>query len=145
DRLARCAVLQRTAAGPAVPGPKPAPCPKRREVAQVGIGNQDDVAAGAAVASVRAALRDMLLAAEVQAAVAAATRLHADAGAVVEHACLVAGAVDFDEAALAALTERDRSGASGEDRVVTADAGTRARTKPGAPLAHDDHPRLHFL
>src|SRR5205814_9876631 len=101
DRLPGRAVLQRTAAGLAVPRPEPAPRAKRREVAQVGVGDQDDVAAGAAVAAVGAALRDVLLAAEVQAPVAAATRLHADAGAVVEHACLVAGAVDFDEAALA--------------------------------------------
>src|SRR5439155_10028662 len=145
DRLPGRSVLQRTAAGLAVPCFEPAPRTKCGEVAQVGIRNQDDVAAGAAVAAVRAALRDVLLPAEVQAAVAAATRLHADAGAVVEHAGLVAGAVDFDEAALAALTERDGSGASGEDRVVTADAGARARTELRAALAHEDHPGLHFL
>src|SRR5205814_10181298 len=99
--LARRSVLQRAAARLALPRLEPAACAERGEVAQVGIGHEDDVAAGSAVAAVGAALRDVLLAAEVQAAVAAATRLHADAGAVVEHASLVAGAVDFDEAALA--------------------------------------------
>src|SRR5207253_10567058 len=113
--------------------------------ARVGAGRRDALAAGAAVAAVGAALRGVLRAGEVRAAAAAAPRLHADAGAVVEHACLVAGAVDFDEAALAALTKRDRSGASGEDRVVTADAGARAGTELRAALAYEDHPGLHFL
>ena len=57
-----------------------------REVAQVGVGDEDDVAAAAAVAAVRAALRHELLAPEAEAAVAAATRLDADADAIVEHA-----------------------------------------------------------
>src|SRR5207248_4256399 len=96
-------------------------------------------------AAVGAALGGGLLAAEVQAAAAAATRLHADAGAVVEHGRLVAGAVDFDEAPLPALAERDGSGAGGEDRVVTADARARAGSELRPALAHEDHPGLHFL
>src|SRR5207302_7060998 len=82
DRLSRCSVLQRAAAGLPVSRLEPAPRTECGEIAQVGIGDQDNVAAGTAVAAVGATLRDVLLAAEVQAAVAPATRLHADAGAV---------------------------------------------------------------
>ena len=57
-----------------------------REVAQIGVGDEDDVAAAAAVAAVRPALGDELLASEAEAAVAAAARLDADADAIVEHA-----------------------------------------------------------
>jgi hypothetical protein len=51
------------------------------------VGRDHDVTAATAVAAVRAAPRHVLLAAEAQAAVAAATRLHLDAGAVREHEC----------------------------------------------------------
>jgi hypothetical protein len=55
-----------------------------REVTEVGVRKEDDVAAVAAVAAVRAALRHVLLAAEAERAVAAATASHLDAGAIVE-------------------------------------------------------------
>ena len=57
-----------------------------REIAQIGVGNEDDVAAAAAVAAVRPALGHELLAPEAEAAVAAAARLDANADAIVEHA-----------------------------------------------------------
>src|SRR5207253_1579794 len=79
DRFARGAVFQGTAARLAVPGLEPAAGAIGGEIAQVGIGDEDDVAPGAAVTTVGTTLRDVLLTAEVQAAVAAATRLHADA------------------------------------------------------------------
>ena len=56
------------------------------QVAQVGVGDEDDVAALAAVAAVGPALGHVLLPPEAQAAVAAAAALHVDARAVVEHA-----------------------------------------------------------
>ena len=58
--------------------------PEAGEVAQSRVGSEDDVAAAAAVAAVGTALRHVLLAPEAQAAVAAAARLHLDAGAIVE-------------------------------------------------------------
>jgi len=64
---------------------EPALAPEPREVAQVLVGRQHDVATLAAVAAVGPALRDVLLAAEAQRAVAAAPRLHVNAGAVAEH------------------------------------------------------------
>ena len=62
---------------------------KGGEIAEIGVGSQNDIAARAAVTTVGSTLRDMLLAAEMQAAVTAATRLHMDAGAVVKHVRLV--------------------------------------------------------
>ena len=56
-----------------------------REIAPVGVGDQDHVAAAAAVAAVRAAARHELLPAEADRAVAAAARLDLDAGAVCQH------------------------------------------------------------
>ena len=85
DGLARGAVLQRAAAGLAVARLEPPLRAERREVAQVRVRDEDDVSARAAVAAVGTTLRDVLLTPKVQAAVAAATRLHVDAGAVVEH------------------------------------------------------------
>jgi hypothetical protein len=85
DRLAGGAVLEGSAAGIASAGLEPAAPPEAGEVAEVRVRNEDDVAAGAAVAAVGPALRDVLLTAEVQAAVTPATRLHVDARAVVEH------------------------------------------------------------
>ena len=87
DRLAGRAVLERAAPGLAVCCPEPSLRAKRGQVAQVAIRDEDHVAAGPAVAAVRPTLRHVLLAPEVQAAVTAATRLHVDAGAVVEHEC----------------------------------------------------------
>ena len=58
------AVLARAAAVPAPLGLDPLAPLQRREVAQRRVGEQHDVAAVAAVAAVRAALRDELLAAE---------------------------------------------------------------------------------
>ena len=55
------------------------------EVAQVGVGHEDDVAAVAAVAAVGAALRHVLLTPEREGAVAAAPAFDADPRAVVEH------------------------------------------------------------
>ncbi len=54
------------------------------EVAQVGVGEQHDVAPVAAVTAVRPALGDELLAPERHASVAAAAALHDDAGTIVE-------------------------------------------------------------
>ena len=58
---------------------------KLGQVAQVGIGHQFDVSAVAAVAAVRAAAGHELLAAEADAAIAAAAALHEDGGAIGEH------------------------------------------------------------
>src|SRR5262249_49720215 len=58
---------------------------------------------------------------------------------------LAGGADDRDEAALAGRPRGDLAVAPREDRVVTAEAHARARAKPGAALAHDDHPGLHVL
>ena len=58
---------------------------ERGEVAQVGVGDQQDVAAAAAVAAVRPTLGDELLPAEREPAVAPAPGLHRDAGPIVEH------------------------------------------------------------
>jgi hypothetical protein len=63
-----------------------APGPEAREVAQIGVGEKDDVASVAAVAAVGPSLRNVLLPPEAQRAVAPAARPHCNAGAVVEHA-----------------------------------------------------------
>jgi hypothetical protein len=57
---------------------------KEGEIAQVGVCHEGDVAALPAVAAVRPALGDVLLAAKADRAVAAATALDRDAGLVVE-------------------------------------------------------------
>jgi hypothetical protein len=54
------------------------------EVSEVGIGNEDDIAAAPAVATVRASLRDVLLATEAKCAVPAAAGLDTDLGVIVE-------------------------------------------------------------
>ncbi len=64
---------------------EPALALEEREVAAVGIGDEDDVAAIAAVTAVGTALRHVLLAPEAERAVAAAAASHLDAGAIVEH------------------------------------------------------------
>jgi hypothetical protein len=58
---------------------------EERKVAQIGVGQQDDVAAVSTVAAVRASLGDVFLPPEAERPVAAAAPAHLDAGAVVEH------------------------------------------------------------
>jgi hypothetical protein len=55
------------------------------EIAEIGVGHHDDVAAVAAVTAVRTALRNVLLAPEADGAVPAATAAGDDAGAILEH------------------------------------------------------------
>ena len=71
--------------GPAVSGLEPLLAREAGEVAPVRVGDDDHVAAAAPVAAVGPALRDLLLAAEAQAAVASAARLDANLGSIVEH------------------------------------------------------------
>ena len=85
DVVAVRAVLLPAAAGTAAAGGEPLLAREARQVAPARIGHGDDVAPAAAVAAVRPALRDMLLTAEAEPAVAAAARLDADLGSVVEH------------------------------------------------------------
>src|SRR5512133_93514 len=85
----------------------------------------------------------MLLSPEAQRTVAAAPGLHPDARAIVKHLLLRGG--DCDDAPLAACLEFDRAVAGGEDRVVSADPGTGPGAELRAPLADEDHPRLHGL
>ena len=77
---------------------------KTREVAQIRVGDEDDIAAAAAVTAIRAAFRDIFFPAEAQRAVAAAARLHVNAGAVVEHRPYSV----TDEASLAMPFKRSR-------------------------------------
>ena len=78
-------MLAAAAARAALAGLEPVARAESRQVAQVGVGDEHDVAAGAAVAAVRPALGHVLLAPEAERPVAAAPGLHVDAGAVVEH------------------------------------------------------------
>src|SRR5581483_1824137 len=57
----------------------------------------------------------------------------------------LAGVDDRDRAALAARPELDLAVLGGEDRVVAADARTRAGPEASAALAHEDHPGLNVL
>jgi hypothetical protein len=82
---ARGTVLQRSAAAAAAARPDVLIRPERRQIAEIVIRDQDDVAARTAVAAVRPAFRNMLLPAERQAAVATAAGLHVKPDAVVEH------------------------------------------------------------
>ena len=82
---ARGTVLQRTAAASAAAGLDVLIRAKRRQIAEVVIRDEHDVAARAAVAAVRPSLGNVLLPAKGEAAVAAAARLHVDSDAVVEH------------------------------------------------------------
>ena len=83
--LPRGAVLSRAAPVPAARGREPAARAEPREITQVRVDHRDDVAAGTAVTAVRAPLGHVLLAPEAERAVAAAPRLHLDAGAIREH------------------------------------------------------------
>src|SRR5262249_62399142 len=85
DTLAVGAVLAGAAASPPAPALELALAAEARQVAQVRFCDKDDVAAAAAVPAAGAAFRDVLLAPKAQRAVAAAPRLHVNAGAVVEH------------------------------------------------------------
>ena len=60
--------------------------PELGQVAQVGVGDQLDVAAVSAVAAVRPPAGHELLATEADAAVTAAAALHEDGGPIREHA-----------------------------------------------------------
>jgi hypothetical protein len=57
------------------------------EVAAVGIGDEHDVSAVAAVSPVGPAFGHVLLTPEAQRAVASTAATHLDAGAIVEHGC----------------------------------------------------------
>ena len=71
--------------GPPRPATYRRPGAKRREVAQVRIGDEHDVTARAAVTPVGAATRYVLLAPEAERAVSTTPGDRGDAGAVVEH------------------------------------------------------------
>ena len=83
--LAGGAVLQRAAAASASLRLEALIRPEARQVAQVRLGHEHHVAAGAAVPAVRTALRHVLLAAEREAAVTPPAGLHVDACTIVEH------------------------------------------------------------
>src|SRR5437763_17054630 len=78
-------MLTRAAAVAAPPALERPFASKARQVAQIRIGNKEDVSATTTVAPVGAAFRNVLLAPKAQRAVAAAPRLHMNAGAVAEH------------------------------------------------------------
>jgi len=78
-------VLQRAAPVAAAAGLHALIRPERREVTQILLGEENDIAAGTPVAAIRTAFRNVLLAAKREAAVATPPRLHVDAGAIVEH------------------------------------------------------------
>src|SRR5262249_43773400 len=86
DRLSAGAVLPGAAAVRTATGPQEVAPLDGRQVAEVRVRDEDDVAAGPAVAAVRPALRHVLLAAEADRAVSPASGLHLDARPVVEHA-----------------------------------------------------------
>ena len=79
------AVLAGATTVASAPGGEPRLAPERREIAQIGFRDDHDVAATAAVASVRPTLRHVLLAAEREATVAASPGRHRDRRAVIEH------------------------------------------------------------
>ena len=60
--------------------------PKGGEVTKVGVGDEDDVSPGTAVATIGPTFRDVLLTPEMQTAVAAATRLDLNCGSILKHA-----------------------------------------------------------
>jgi hypothetical protein len=82
---ARGTVLQRAAAASAAACLDVLIRPEGRQIAEVVIRDEHDVAARAAVAAVGPSLGNVLLAAEREASVAAATRLDVNSDAVVEH------------------------------------------------------------
>ena len=151
DVVAVGAVLLRSPAAPAALGldvPDPA---ERREVPEPRVDGYDDVSPAPAVTAVRPTLRDELLAAEAEAAVASTARLDVDLRAVVEHdpaepsPALLRGCGDRDEALVAGAAELDRPVAEREDRVVATEARARAGAELRPALTHDDHPGLDGL
>jgi hypothetical protein len=78
-------VLQRAAAGLTTAGLVTPLHPKGRQIAEIRIRDENDIASRPAVATVGATLGDVLLAAEVQAPVAASARLDVDLSSIVEH------------------------------------------------------------
>jgi hypothetical protein len=97
--------------------------PERRQVAQVGVCDQHDVAAGPAVAAVRPALGHVLLAPKAERSVPASPGLHVNAGPVVEHASVR----DGDEAAIARGIACDAVWKVARLRRVTVQPATRSR------------------
>ena len=91
DGLAVRAVLARPASAAAAPGREPAPRAEGRQVAQIRVRGEHDVAAAPSVTAVGSALRHVFLPAEAERAVTAAPRLHVDAGAIREHAAVAGG------------------------------------------------------
>jgi hypothetical protein len=79
-------VLERTPARLAAPRLEALLRAKRRQIPQVRVRHQDDVAARPAVTAVRSAPRHVLLTTEVQAAVTAAAGLNVNLRPVLEHA-----------------------------------------------------------
>ena len=88
-------VLALAAPVAAAAGPEVAAAPERREIAARGIADQDHVAAAAAVAAVGPAARHVRLAAEADAAVAAAPTFDVDLRPVEKHGAKLAGAADL--------------------------------------------------
>jgi hypothetical protein len=76
-------VAKRPLAVAAAPGPELRSAPEPAQVPQRVLADQDHVSAAPTVSSVRAAARDMRLAAKAQAAVATGTRLEMDTRAIV--------------------------------------------------------------
>ena len=125
-----------------------------------GCGDDEDGAAAAAVAAVRTAARDELLAPEAQAAIAAGACLNVDVDFVDEHVSqdqetrlsrgrerpgpdrsLLFDRNDADLAAvLAVILEADLAVDLGEERVVLAEADVQARLESTSLLAHQDRP-----
>ena len=99
------------------------PRPERRQVAKVGVGNEHDVPAVAAVTPVRPTSGHVLLAPEAERAVTTTPGDRGDAGAVVEHRC----STKRRRCGARRSSERDLAVAQREDRVVAAEAGARAR------------------
>src|SRR5207237_4999401 len=117
------AVLARAPARLTLPRREPLRAPERGEVAQLRIGDEDDVAAAAAVAAVRPALRDVLLAPEVDRPVTAAPRDDVNARLVVKRG----------------IDPRVSAGGRGESargrRRLPHGRGQRARGGAGLPTA----------
>ena len=85
DRGAVGTVLAGAAPVAAALGLERDPSAQHGEIAQIGVRDDDDVAAPAAVTAIGPTLGDELLPAEAQPAVAATTGADSDAGAIVEH------------------------------------------------------------
>ena len=85
DVLTRGAVLPRASAGATAPGDVSLAGAIPGEIAQILVGEEHDVSATAAVAAVRSAARDVLLATEAERAVASAPRPCGNADAILKH------------------------------------------------------------